>query len=481
MSNIDKKYQSSLDGELLSLALDPNEKVPLQIQLLEGLRAIIVSAWEYAGARLPASRMLAAELSVSRTTVQAAYDQLISEGYLYTRRGSGTFVAQNVSHLASPSPRTTVDPQKVTPWRAFQTGLPDTSLMPHAQWARHLDRAWRKPDPGLLGRADPMGWYPLRRAIADHLSAWRHLNCDPDQIIITSSAWEALELICRALIGAGRTVAVEDPCWHKTRDVLSMTGLGVRPVRIDSDGLDPARIGPDAAAVIVTPSRHYPTGGNIPMPRRSLLLAWAARNNGLIIEDDYDSEFRYQGAPLPSLSGLDGLRHSLYLGSFSKLISTALRIGYLVIPKHFIPKARTYLEQVGPRASLVPQPALASFMQNGEFAVHLRRMRRIYAQRQSHLITELGPVRDLLDIQPDVAGMHLCLPLRPGFSAKTTDREIRDLARGAGVSVGALSEHCVLPEKPQALLLGYAAFDEQQLSHAASRLISILQSLDRRN
>ncbi|MTI03408.1 PLP-dependent aminotransferase family protein [Roseibium sp. RKSG952] len=475
MANSVKKYQSNLDSELFALSLDPDEKTALQMQLLEGLRSIIVSSPKYAGARLPASRMLSAELSVSRTTVQTAYDQLISEGYLITRQGSGTFIAENVSHLAPPRPRAKISRYKVDSWLPFQTGLPDTSLMPHALWARHLDRAWRRPDPELLARADPLGWYPLRAAISDHLATWRNLNCAPEQIIITSGAWESLELICRTLIGEGNTVTVEDPCWHKTRDVLSLTGLKEHSARIDHDGLNPAKISHNSAAVIVTPSRHYPTGRSLPMPRRISLLDWADRVGGLIIEDDYDSEFRYQGYPLPSLSGLDGLQHTLYLGSFSKLISTALRIGYMVAPKRLVDKARAYLEQVGPRASLIPQPALAAFMLSGDFAIHLRRMRRIYAQRQSHLISELRAVDDLLEIHPDVAGMHLCLPLKPGLAARTTDQDISRLARQQGLSVGALSAHCVLPTKQQALLLGYAAFDNEVLTKAASKLCHVLR------
>ncbi|KIC41899.1 GntR family transcriptional regulator [Ruegeria sp. ANG-R] len=475
MSNIDKKYQTNLSGELFALSLDPKAKPTLQAQLLEGLRRIIVSSRAYAGARLPASRMLAAELSVSRTTVQAAYDQLISEGYLITRRGSGTFVAKNVSHLTPPPSRPVSDQPMIKAWQPFQTGLPDTSLMPHAQWARHLDRAWRKPEPGLLARADSLGWYPLRMAISDHLATWRHLSCDPEQVIITSSAWESLEMIARAFIGEGKSVTIEDPCWHKTRDVLRMNRLHAQPTRIDRDGLDPARIRHGSAAAIVTPSRHYPTGRNLPMPRRISLLDWATQCGSLIIEDDYDSEFRYQGHPLPSLSGLDGLQHTLYLGSFSKLISTALRIGYLVVPKHLVGTARAYLERVGPRASLVPQPALAAFMQSGEFAVHLRRMRRIYSQRQSHLISELRVVDDLLEIQPDDAGMHLCLPFRPTLLQKTTDQDISSQARRSGLSVGALSAHCVLPNKPQALLLGYAGFAQEVLSKAVRVLEGLLR------
>jgi GntR family transcriptional regulator/MocR family aminotransferase len=322
-----------------------------------------------------------------------------------------------------------------------------------------------------------LGWYPLREAISDHLAAWRHLNCDPEQVIITSGAAESLDLIFRGLLPPAATVAVEDPCWPKTRETLSNSGNHVIPLRIDSEGFNTAQLPPDVTAAIVTPSRHYPTGLSLPLPRRVALCDWAARIGGTVIEDDYDSEFRYRGQPLPSLSGLDGLQHTIYLGSFSKLISSALRIGYLVLPKHLLGKARTYMGHAGARASLIPQPALATFMQSGEFSVHLRRMRRIYAQRQHHLIDALAPVVDLLDVRPDPSGMHLCVPLKPKLSSRVTDQEISKAAQNIGLHTGALSAHSILPEKPQGLLLGYAAFDEDTLTKAACRLVTLLREM----
>ncbi|WP_102226825.1 MocR-like pyridoxine biosynthesis transcription factor PdxR [Acidimangrovimonas sediminis] len=485
MATFAKSSQSNLSRDLFALTLDPGSGVALQAQLLDALRAILAAAPGRAGARLPASRTLAAELSVSRTTVQAAYDQLMAEGYLVAHRGSGTFVAEEITHLAPPPPgepapqRAVRAPDRAEPcgWQPFQTGIPDPALVPHRQWARHLERAWRDPGPALLGRPDPLGWQPLRVAIADHLAAWRKLDCDPDQVVITSGAAEAYEIVFRGLTPPGQAVAVEDPCWPRAREVLATAGARPLPVRIDRDGIDAARIPAEATAVVVTPSRHYPTGRSLPLSRRVALLDWAARHGGLIVEDDYDSEFRYRGSPLPSFAGLDGLRHVIYVGSFSKLVSGSIRIGYMVVPRAHVAQVRAYLDRAGARASLVPQPALAGFMASGEFAVHLRRMRRIYAQRQTHLLAALAPVRDLLDLAPDAAGMHLCLPLRPALSARATDREIARRCAGAGMQVGALSSHCVLPGAPEALLTGYAAFPEEALSDAAARLIAVLREV----
>ena len=475
MANINKKYNANLNRDLFALSLDPTAQTSLQVQLLNALRGIITSSSIYAGLRVPASRVLAEELSVSRTTVQSVYDQLISEGYLVGRRGSGTYVATDITHLSSPRTRRKPARQPVDAWLPFQTGLPDQSLLPHKLWAQHLERSWRSPNEDLLGRADPLGWYPLREAICDHLLAWRNLSCDPEQVVITSGAWESFELIFRGIFSRGKRVAVEDPCWPKTRDILATAEAETYSLKIDDLGFDASKIPEKTHAAIVTPSRHFPTGISLPLARRIALLEWAAKSGGMVVEDDYDSEFRYRGQPLPSLSGLDGLRHTIYLGSFSKLISSSLRLGYLVLPKHLLNQSRRYLDRVGQRASLVPQPALAAFMQGGEFAVHLRRMRRVYARRQKHLIAALNPVSDMLDLQTDLSGMHLCAPLRTRLLNRVSDREISRCAGEIGLSIGTLSEHSVLPDKPQALLLGYAAFDEKVLTEASAQLVGLLR------
>lgn len=477
MPNLGKKSKSNLSQALFALWLDPSAPATLQNQLLVAIRDKILADPVHSGGRLPASRMLAEELSISRTTVQAVYDQLTAEGYLTTRRGSGTYIAAHLPHLSTPRPLTPSERPVLQPWHPFQIGLPDPSLMPHRLWSRHLEQAWRRPDPALLAPVDPLGWYPLRQAIAEHLAAWRHLTCTPEQVVITSGARESFEVIFRGILPAVTSVAVEDPCWPKTHDVLATMDRSVHAVPIDSDGLDPEKLPPPAKAAIVTPSRHYPTGRSMPLTRRMAMLGWATRVGGPVIEDDYDSEFRYKGQPLPSLAGLDGLHQTIYLGSFSKLISSALRIGYFVVPKRHTAKARAYLERVGPSASLVPQPALAAFLDSGDFAVHLRRMRRVYARRQRHLIAALSPMDDLLEIEGDPSGMHLCIPLRPLLFNRVSDRDIAKLARAERLQIGALSTHSVLPACPQALLLGYSGFDEAALTEAAGRLEKLLRGL----
>lgn len=474
MSNIEENRQSNFSASLFAIALDRASDRPLHLQLSEALRALVLTG-RFGGQRLPASRVFAGELSVSRMTVTSAYDQLIAEGYLIARRGDGTYIAEHLPHLVAPTPTRVRVETKAESFQPFHPGVPDQANFPHRIWARHLEQAWRMPDERLLGGADPCGWLPLRAAIAAHLAVWRGLDCAPRQVVITGGAWDAFDILRGAGVLRGNRLAMEDPGWPALYRLVERTGVQPAPLRIDADGLDPAGIPRGAASVVVTPSRHYPTGIAMPLTRRLELLHWAEAKGGLIVEDDYDSEFRYQGQPLPSLAGLDGLRRVVYMGSFSKLLSPSLRIGYLVLPEINLRPVREYLSVTGARASLLPQPALASFMESGEFATHLRRMRRIYARRQAWLLQELAPVSDLLDLRPDAAGMHLCVPLRSKLRTVATDQQLVPYATAQDLTVRALSAHARLPKPPQGLLLGYAAFPEEQLTQAARVLVRVLR------
>lgn len=477
MPNTIKNDQSNFDAAIFGLMLDRTSTTSLRAQLINELRELLVGKQRSSGIRLPSSRLLSQELSVSRTTVVGAYDQLIGEGYLRTQTGGGTFVADHLPHLAPPQVITKQRPKPPQAWLPFHSGIPDQNLFPHRLWSRHIERAWSMPDSALLAKPDPFGWYPLRQAISAHLSAWRKLECRPEQVLITSGAFEAFDIIFRGLQTPNAHAAIEDPGWPTLRNVLESIGTKMQPIRIDTEGFDAAKINESVSVSVVTPSRHYPTGISMPMARRSSLLAWAEDKNGLIIEDDYDSEFRYQGHPLPSLAGLDGLKRSIYLGSFSKLLSPALRLGYLVLPETLLSKAKEFIFRFGARASLIPQPALATFMESGEFAVHLRRMRRTYAKRQTHLISALAGSADLLDLSPDPSGMHICPQLHPSLRRQVTDETIAKTAKNEGLHLRSLSSHCVMPAPPQGLVLGYAAFDEATLSRAALRLKQVLTQL----
>jgi len=475
MTSLENSERTNLQAALLALSLDRAGAEPLHAQLTEALRRLILIGRAAPGARLPASRQLAQDLSVSRQTALTALDQLIAEGYLEARPGAGTFVARDLPHLAPPTAPEPAGPapEGPRPFRPFEPGIPDMTLFPHAAWARHLDRAWRRPDPALLDRPDPLGWPPLRAAIAAHLAAWRGIACAAGQVVITSGAVETFELLARAAFRPGEAVLTEEPGYAPMRRALLRAGLETRPMPVDHDGaILPAAS--TARGAIVTPSRHHPTGATMPLPRRLALLDWAQRSQAWVIEDDYDSEFRYTGAPLPALASLAAER-VIYVGSFSKLLSPALRLGYFVVPPTLLAPVRAALAETGPRASLVPQPALARFMGSGEFATHLRRMRRLYGQRQTVLRTALARhLPDHLTASPDPSGMHLLCGIGPALHG-IRDTEIAARAAGAGVSLRALSAYWPEDGGPQGLILGYAGFAPEALEGAVERLARALK------
>lgn len=476
MARSEQFPNTSFQTALVSLTLDRAGGLPLHQQLTEALRDMVLSGRAQAGSRLPSSRQLAQELSVSRVTTLTALEQLVAEGYLVTRRGAGTYVAHDLPRPARAvgTPAALADPQDPTPHAPLTPGIPDLTEFPHAQWARHLERAWRTPEPGLLARPDPLGWPPLRTAIAAHLEGWRGLRCAPAQVIITSGASESFDLIGRALFAAGDIVAIEDPAFPPMLHALTRAGVALHPARVDAEGMPTGSLPAGMQGAVVTPSRGYPLGTTLPLPRRLALLDHAVRADAWVIEDDYDSEFRYTGQPLPALASLDADGRVIYVGSFSKTLSPALRLGYMVAPPHALPLLRDAIATAGPRASLVPQPALATFMAQGEFATHLRRMRRLYAERQRVLINALGPLDDLLTITPDPAGMHLVCGLKP--ACPLDDLMIATRAAQAGLGLRALSRYFDGPDAPQGLVLGYAGFGDGVLQDAAATLTTILRA-----
>ena len=485
MANSSIEHQSSLlDAALLGLSLERGGE-PLSVQLAGALRRLILDRRIVPGGRLPSSRLLARELSVSRSTVVEAIEQLVAEGYAEGRRGSGIYVAPDLPEavLQSAAPRgPSQHPSRVPetePILPFQPAAPDLRLFPHAEWAKLLERSWRDPAPRLLHRADPAGWFPLREAIARHLAAWRGIDVAPDCILILSGMAKSLDLIARALLPRHGEVLVEEPGYRQLGLALADAGLAIRPSSIDAQGLDirtAARHHPAAIAAAITPSRHYPLGLTMPLSRRLELLEWARRSNALLIEDDYDSEYRYEGRPLPALMSLESGGRVIYLGSFSKVVASAVRLAFVAVPRPLAPALVAALGERGAKASLVPQPALAEFMHSGRFAAHIRRMRRIYAARQQALIAAARRhFAGLLEVRPAPAGMHLVAALAPELARRMSDEQAARLAAEAGITAPALSSFYAGPPAGQGLLLGYAAFDEHEIAAAAARLAAVLR------
>lgn len=475
--------KSNIDSALLSVSLDRTLNVSLQAQLTGAIRRLVHERGLKSGDRLPPSRVLASDLSVSRITVTSAYDQLISEGYLAGRRGSGVFIASDLSGMPRPPAGASrdLDLSNVSPpgpLVPFASAAPDLAHFPHKDWAKLFDQIWRSPDPGLLGRSDPLGWGPLRLAIAGHLRDWRGLACDPAQIVITSGLAEAISLIAKAVLAPEQTVLVEDPGHAALRSAIAANGLHCQPTGVDANGLTlGALAGQGFRAIAVTPSRQFPLGMTMPLSRRLHLLRWANETGGVIIEDDYDGEYRYQGQPLPAMMSLDDQGRVIYVGSFSKVMFPGLRLGFAVFPAPSLGRVRAVMSETGAQAGIMPQPVLARFIGEGKFATHIRRMRRLYAHRQRVLLGAIGThCAGLLDIAPAAAGMHLVAGLTPRLAARMDDAEASTRARARGVSARALSGYYAGATHRQGLVLGYAGFNDAQIERAAENLALALRS-----
>ena len=483
------------NATLVSVALDPGAGPALYVQLFEQARDLILAGRLKPRQRLPSTRALAQDLGVSRTTTLAAYEQLMSEGYIEGRAGSGIYVASELPedllsargrasdpstspHLTDPAPQPDIP---LRTGMAFDGGMPETRGFPFAEWSRQLGRSWRNPSQDMLHVVDPAGHLPLRQAIADYLEDMRGLACVPEQIFITASAAQSIALVARTLLGAGDKVLVEDPCYPAARRALVDAGADVAAVPVDADGFAPERIpGPalDARAAFVTPSRHYPLGMTMPLARRLDLLNWAERARGWIIEDDYDSEYRYVGRPLSALMSLDRSNRVIYLGSFSKIMFRSLRLGYVVAPAVLVPDIRATLDGFGPTASALAQPALAGFMASGHLAAHIRRMRRLYADRQQALTRALETtLAGFLTAPRQNAGMHVPAYFTEALAAKTSDVDAAQAAADAGIVVSPLSVHYVSAPARQGFLMGFTGFDEQEIADGAERLAAVLRDL----
>ncbi len=472
-----------LGSSVIEVGIDRDDPEPLQSQIARQIRALVLNGRLKPQARLPSTRALAEELSIARATVVEAYEQLLSEGYIETRSGSGTRVAAELPEALLTSPvqvradvrKPAPQPRRREPARPFRSGLVDWEGFPHDSWGRLLGRFWRNPSIALLEHADVFGWLPLRQAISRHLFEWRGITCAEDQVIITAGGMDAFDLIGRAVLEPGDRVWLEEPGYPTARRIFSQGGVAAVPVPVDGDGLMVAegrRADAAARAAFVTPARQYPTGVTMPLARRLELLDWAADAGAIIIEDDYDSEYRYVGRPLPALMSLDQQARVIYSGTFSKVFSPILRLGYLVIPRTLIPVFREARAAHGAPPSLIAQPALAEFMAAGDFAIHIRRMRRTYASRRAALIAALKPGEGrLYTIAAPPAGLMLLLRL----TGRQSDEALVDRLARAGIEAQSLSDHYAGRQRQQGLLLSFAGFTEMDLKQAARRLMEELE------
>ena len=489
--------------------LDPRSSAPLYRQLYEGLREAIVAGRLRKGARLPAARALGSDLALSRNTVEQAYEQLHAEGYLDRHPRRGTFVSDttpdDVLH-ARPSarePRRTVFPSRssapprrllssrgtaiadvalpagvntFSPPRPFRPGVPALDAFPMVLWSRLSARHWQRAGRRHLAYGHSAGYQPLREAIAQHVAAARGVRCTAEQVIIVGGSQQALALASRLLLDPGDTVWMEEPGYLGARAAFIASEARIVPVPVDDEGLDVAageRAAPDARMAFVTPSHQHPLGTAMSISRRMALLAWARRADAWILEDDYDSEIRYEGRPLPAMQGLDGDGRVLYLGTFSKTVFPALRLGYVIVPPPLVDAFVTARLIVDRHSSVVEQAILADFIAEGHYARHVRRMRTLYAERQNVLLDALQPYSDVVDVQPTRAGLNVLAWLPAGVD----DRQVARAAEVVGIEAPPLSPFALRPLAQGGLILNFAGYDEMALRSAAPRLGAVVREV----
>ena len=487
----------SPSGVLLQgLTLERSSGVPLYKQLETGLRKLILSGTLRARQKLPSTRELAGEIGISRITIKSVYEQLVAEGYVQATSGSGTFVADGLEIEVSPQVGRLPDevPRKINltdrarsisstnasvrqgKTEPFRPGVPALDLFPIKPWNKYLREAtntsYRDLSYGSVkGNAD------LRSSIASYLSDARGMQADSEQIVITSGAQQAFVLIAFALLTRGDTVWYENPGHIAGRDIMQVMGANVAPVPIDAEGIDlefAIKNYPSPKLIFTTPSHQQPLGTTMSLARRLSLLSYAQENDAWIIEDDYDSEFRYRGRPLPALSALDSERRVLYVGTFSKSMFAAIRLGYIVVPPEMVDAIGKTKILLGQNSSPLVEQALSRFMDDGRFVEHIRRMRRVYRERRDLLFDCLSSTcAESLTPQPTDAGMHMLAWLNGGVSDLTAHRALLDV----GIESLPLSVYSVYPIERSALVLGFSNVREERLPGLVGRMSNTLRSL----
>jgi GntR family transcriptional regulator / MocR family aminotransferase len=462
------------------------------------------------GDRLPPTRELARTLNVSRGTVATAYERLTAEGFLAGRVGAGTFVAPDgavggavggsaggaaAGHgpQLTPSTMRGLRPRpgwdrapstRSTPWSSrydFQVGVPDTRLFPYDTWRRLVAAEWRPrrgagPDREPAGYAEPAGHPGLRAAIASYVGYARSVRTTVDDVVVTNGAQQALDLVARVLVAPGDVVAVEEPGYPPARDVFAAHGARVVGVPVDGEGLVVSRLPRAARLVYVTPSHQFPLGVAMSLPRRRELLAWAGAHDAAIIEDDYDSEYRFADRPLEPLHGLDDGGRVVYVGTFSKTLLPGLRLGYVVVPPSLRDAVRAARQLTDGHGPVATQAALARFMDDGLLARHIRRTAKVYAERRSLLLAGLaGELAPHLEVVPSAAGLHVCAVLRSGDEGTASAAAGRALA--AGVAVETLDRYEAEVGGPAGFVLGYGAVDAADVPHGLTLLAEALRAV----
>jgi GntR family transcriptional regulator/MocR family aminotransferase len=493
----------------ISIELDSQSNQSLQNQIFEAIRQQILSGVLKSGILMLSSRALSEQLNVSRNTVIFAYDRLIDEGYLYSKRTVGTFVNANLpdrslildqeftatannlkqrKHLSANRHPVAFDGRVQTlfnPHRDrldidFWVGRPDPESFPTNTWRQLVLKNLATAGSSMTEYHDPAGIIELRQAITDHIRAARGISCRAEQIIITNGIQEGMNLVARLLITPGTIAVTESPCYQGAAYVLESYGAKLHPVPVDKDGLDVDQLPQYAVGLAyVTPSHQYPFGATLPLERRIRLLQWAQQTGAYIIEDDYDSDFRHQSLPLTAVAGQDQHGCVIYMGTFSKSIGAALRIGYLVLPQELVSPAVTLSTLMNNGHSWLDQAVLSDFISSGSYLKHLRRIRRTYLKRRNCLVEALKQhFGDDVTLSGLEGGMHLVWHLD---EALPTSQDIQAIAQKIGIGVyapsaGAAHDYNDSQCCKHAILLGYSSTNENQINEGVARLAEALKT-----
>jgi GntR family transcriptional regulator/MocR family aminotransferase len=478
----------------MELSLLIEGRTNLAAQVYRELRQAILDGRVKAGDPLPSSRELAQRLSVARNTIVAVYERLMGEGYLESRSGSGTFVAHSLTRSVSArdlgsqaipaqlsafaqrlSPPAQIVPRRDLPFD-FRPGVPELAQFPIDMWRKLASKELRKLNRSAAYYGNSAGLPALREAIVRTIRQTRAVTADLEDLIITNGSQQALDLVARILINPGDAVAIEEPCYPAAKAVFSAMGARLVPVPVDDDGIVPESLPQDARLVYVTPSHQFPLGVPLSLARRRALLNWAATKNATIIEDDYDSEFRYTGRPLDSLQGLDHHGTVAYLGTFSKVLFPGLRLGYLIAPDVLRPHLIAAKWITDRHTEAFEQFIMARFINEGHFARYLKRMQRIYADRHEALIKALNRHTPWLRPLPAVAGLHLTA-LMPADGPMVDDLITRAAATGVGLYSIASFHH--RPPAHQGLMFGFGACPLQDIDEGIRRLGNVFRAMMR--
>lgn len=484
----------------LPLTLDPASETPLYRQLYKQIRERVLTGQLASGTRLPASRELATQLAVSRNTVTNAYEQLAAEGYLESRVGAWTFVAAQLSmdlvarpralgqtgerlaprlnryaEMLKDAYRLAYAPQPAVTYD-FRRFAPALDAFPVTEWRRIVARQWLAPSPSDLGYGSAQGNPLLRKEVAAYVARARAVNCTPDQIVITTGSQQAFDVLARITLEPGSAVVIEEPGYVGARAIFASHGADIVPVPVDQDGIDVAALPKGRSGrvrlVYVTPSHQFPTGVTMSLPRRLALLQWATQARALIVEDDYDSEFRYEGGTFESLQGLDTHQSVVYVGTFSKVLSPALRVGYVVLPEGLVEPFVAAKSLADRHTASFQQAALAAFMESGQFVRHLRRVTRLHRLRRDALLRALR-----LHFGEDVligearAGLHIQVRWR---SHPATDA-LLERAREAGIGLfRTRSLYLRTPRADPGVLMTFASMPEPKIRAGVAALAKVL-------